>query len=167
MKSSVVVPVILIVCLLALALLISRAFTAANQGEVVPQDSGSYTNSPNSAAQDSFEFSADRENSSSDTERIPRELRPVTADDSQLPSADISGEGNYFVIAGTFRQEINARTRVRDLRKAGFDSTELSTFDRGTYAVALVGRSDDFAEAGALAERVRTAGYEAKVYRKR
>ncbi len=172
MKSSVVVPVILIVCLLGLALLISQAFAAAKKGEVVPQDSGTYTNSPNSVPQDSFAFSDGQVSRSSGGELVPQELQAVTAadladDDVRTPTADIAGEGRYFVIAGTFRQVINARTRVRDLRQAGFGSTEMSDFDRGTYAVALVGRSEDYDEASALAERVRTAGFEAKVYRKR
>ena len=172
MKSSVVVPVTLIVCLLALALLISQAFTAAKTGEVVPQDSGTYTNSPNPAAQDSFAFSDGQASRSSGGELVPRELRAVTTadvaeDEPRAPTADLAGEGRYFVIAGTFRQVINARTRVRDLQQAGFGDTELSAFDRGTYAVALVGRSEDYGEASRLAERVRTAGFEAKVYRKR
>ena len=172
MKSSVIVPVILIVCLLALALLISQAFAAAKTGEVVPQDSGTYTNSPNSAPQDSFAFSDGQSSQPSGGELVPQELRAVTTDDMaedevRTPTADIAGEGRYFVIAGTFRQEINARTRVRDLRQAGFGDTEMSKFDRGTYAVALVSRSEDYGEASELAERVRTAGFEAKVYRKR
>ena len=173
MKSSVVVPVVLIVCLLALALLISQAFAAAKKGEVVPQDSGTYTDSPNSSAQDSFAFSDGQGNTGRGTELVPQELRAVTEadrvaeDPTTTPTADIPGEGRYFVIAGTFRQVINARTRVRDLRQAGFAGTEMSTFDRGTYAVALVGRSDSYTQADVLAERVRTAGFEAKVYRKR
>ena len=172
MKSSVVVPVILIVCLLALALLISQAFAAAKKDEVVPQDSGTYTNSPKTSVQDSFTFSDGQTSRSGGGELVPQELRAVTTDEvaeneARTPTADIAGEGRYFVIAGTFRQVINARTRVRDLRQAGFGDTEMSMFDRGTYAVALVSRSEDYSEASALAERVRTAGYEAKVYRKR
>lgn len=171
MKSSVVIPIVLIVCLLALALLISQAFTAAKQAEVVPEDSGSYTISPNEV-QDSFRFPDDRSDLSTSGELVPRELTPVTSapSSSDAPARTVGLGGTdeaYFVIAGTFRQEINARTRVRDLRRAGFSDTQLSRFDRGTYAVALVGRSTDFTEADQLAERVRTAGFEAKVYRKR
>ena len=158
MKSSVVVPVVLIVCLLALALLISQAFTATEAGDVVPQDSGTYSNSPNTVAEDTFDFTDPQTDRSAAGELVPSDLTPAT---------EAGGDGDYFVIAGTFRQEINARTRVRDLRQAGFSTTELSRFDRGTYAVALVDHTKDFNAADALAERVRTAGFEAKVYRKR
>lgn len=78
-----------------------------------------------------------------------------------------SGGGDFFVIAGTFRQEINARTRVRSLQNAGFRDTSLEIFDRGTYAVALVDHTDSYGEAEDLARRVRKAGFEVEVYRKR
>ena len=77
------------------------------------------------------------------------------------------GKAEFLVIAGTFRQEMNARRRVSDLMEAGFTRTEMMNFDRGTYAVALVNRSPDYGAARKIADRVRAAGFEATVYRRR
>ena len=62
---------------------------------------------------------------------------------------------------------MNARRRVSDLMEAGFTRTEMKNFDRGTYAVALVNRSPEYAAAREIADRVRAAGFEATVYRRR
>ncbi|MBB4079639.1 hypothetical protein GGR28_002264 [Lewinella aquimaris] len=168
MKSSILVPVILIVCLLALALLISQAFTATR--DTKSQDTNTLGAKPNASGTDSATFYDIQAAGETDDEHMFEELSPATEADSSNSSpenAAFSEEGRFLVIAGTFRQVINARARVNDLKRAGFSATEMAKFDRGTYAVALVGRSHDYAEANQMAERVRTAGFEARVYRKR
>ncbi len=170
MKSSVLVPVILIVCLVALALLISQAFSATQPGQVSPQDSTNSGSAPKSLAVDSADIYDAQAAIVADTGGGPAELEQVAeAGDGNLPTDNqgVEQEGEYLVIAGSFRQVSNAQSRVAALREAGFSATEMSKFDRGTYAVALVSRSDDYTEAITTAGRVRAAGFEAKVYRKR
>lgn len=164
-NSSVVVFVILVLCLLALALLISQVLSASGEGETGFEDNVNYTELPKSSPIDST-FGAKRGAGSREAEQQFRDLVPATASDTTF-SSPADPAGRYLVIAGTFRQQINARTRVRDLKKAGFAETGLEIFDRGTYAVALVDRSDSYAEAAELAGRVRSAGFEADVYRQR
>lgn len=78
-----------------------------------------------------------------------------------------SGNGRYLVIAGSFRQRENAGERVAALRKAGFTATRSEPFNRGTYAVALAGQSDSYRTATKLADRIKAAGFEAEVLRRR
>ncbi|THH37738.1 SPOR domain-containing protein [Neolewinella litorea] len=169
-NSSTIVFVILVLCLVALALLISQVVTAPSDGQTEFEDNVNYTELPksfpidSSASRDDQPLTAD---AGSSREQQFRDLVPATAADSSIASSAGDAEGRYLVIAGTFRQVINARTRVRDLVQAGFAETELKIFDRGTYAVALVDRSNSYTEAAELAGRVRSAGFEADVYRQR
>lgn len=162
-SSSILIPVVLIVCLLALALLISQVFVTSEDREAVSQDSVNPTVSANLAEEEEAMRREEAALLARQTPEAPEELVPRSS-----PNIDgATHKDGYFVIAGTFRQVINARTRVKELQRAGFSSTEMSKFDRGTYAVALVGRSEEYDEAAELAERVRAAGFEAKVYEKR
>lgn len=78
-----------------------------------------------------------------------------------------SGNGRYLVIAGSFRQRAGAQERVNALRKAGFSSTRLEKFNKGTYAVALAGQSNRYSDAERMAGKIVAAGFEAKVMRRR
>ncbi len=169
MKSSVLVPVILVVCLLALALLISRAFSAARDGQDSLQGSTKITSAPERIEADSAAFYDAQGTDKTPSSLEPGELEVVSEDQSTHPASShqLNPTGEYFVIAGTFRQVANAQNRVEALRQAGFSDTEMSKFDRGTYAVALVSRSAAYEPAITTAGRVRAAGFEAKVYRKR
>ncbi|NJB86860.1 hypothetical protein GGR26_002637 [Lewinella marina] len=168
-KSSVVVFVILILCLVALSLLISQVLSASREDTTGFEDNVNYTELPKSYPIDSTDLRTETvgsRESGLQQEQQFRDLVPATANDTMETAAGDS-TGRFLVIAGTFRQEINARTRVRDLVQAGFAETALRIFDRGTYAVALVDRTDTYTEARELAGRVRSAGFEADVYRKR
>jgi cell division septation protein DedD len=82
-------------------------------------------------------------------------------------SSSASSAGRYLVIAGSFRQLDNGKERVAALKAAGFRDTRLEKFNRGTFAVALAGQSNRYSEANRLAERVKAAGFEARVMRRR
>lgn len=92
---------------------------------------------------------------------------PQTAQKSGGSSSSVSSVGRYLVIAGSFRQLENGKERVAALKAAGFRDTRLEKFNRGTFAVALAGQSDRYSEANRLAERVKAAGFEARVMRRR
>lgn len=78
-----------------------------------------------------------------------------------------STTGRYLVIAGSFRQEIYAKDRVRNLKASGFKQTEMGYTNRGTYAVALVDALDTYSQAERLAQQVRAKGYEVFIKQRR
>ncbi len=168
-NSSIVIPVILVLCLVALGLLVSQALSASKNDQAAPEDTSIYSELPNTSAADSPSIAEDQAPAAADTTRSGQrfsDLVPASSADSPVIARE--GEaGSFLIIAGTFRQVINARTRVRDLKSAGFNDTTLENFDRGTFAVALVNRTGTYAEAEELARRVRSAGFEVEIYRKR
>ena len=168
-KTSILIPVILVICLIALALLVSKAIANSEQSQTDIEDNIISMELPKDQTEDSDSINDGQEDSdgSQNTQgQRFQDLVPATDADRDVTSND-GGSGKFLVIAGTFRQEINARTRVRNLRDAGFTDTSLQKFDRGTFAVALVSHSPTYDDAIALSERVREAGFEVKVYRKR
>ena len=168
-NSSIVVPVILVLCLIALGLLISQALEASKEDQTTLEDNGIYPESPKPSRTDSLAISetqAGNRLGATDKDNRFSDLVPATAADASLTSNG-NDPGRYLIFGGTFRQLINARTRVRDLKEAGFTDATLERFDRGTFAVALVNRTATYTDASELAQRVRAAGFEAEVYRKR
>ncbi|WP_116127731.1 SPOR domain-containing protein [Lewinella sp. IMCC34183] len=163
-NSSIVVPVILVLCLVALAFLISQALEAS-KNQSVPEDNGISVEPPKSSSIDSaaiLESQAGNAPDAAAEDRRFSDLVPAGDRDSAVTS-----DGAFLIIGGTFRQESNAHTRIRNLKQAGFANTALELFDRGTFAVALVDRTDTYGAATDLARQVRSAGFEAEVYRKR
>lgn len=84
---------------------------------------------------------------------------------SNTPTTSVRGVsgGGFLVIAGTFSQRTNAERRVAELKRLGYLNAEVSIFDGGAYAVALVDRFDDRASAQDLAQDVRSKGVDAFV----
>lgn len=78
-----------------------------------------------------------------------------------------STAGRYLVIAGSFRQEIYAKDRVRNLKASGFKQTEMGYTNRGAYAVALVDAVNSYSQAEQLAQQVRAKGYEVFIKQRR
>ena len=101
---------------------------------------------------------------SSDAAEAARKERERKA---QAANSTSTGNGRYLIIAGSFRQKVNAQQRIKDLRTAGFKDTRLEKFNRGTFAVALAGQTDRFSSAEQLAAKIVGAGFEAKVMRRR
>ncbi len=64
--------------------------------------------------------------------------------------------GRYMVIAGSFRQRANAETMVRQLKSLGYTNAEVGLTNNGTYAVAVVNRFNDIAQARALVRELGT-----------
>ncbi len=88
------------------------------------------------------------------------ETEKNTSTTGTTSSTNSSRGGKYLVIAGSFRQEIYAKDRVKNLRASGFKSTEMGYTNRGAYAVALVEALDSYSRAEQLAQQVRAKGYE-------
>jgi cell division protein FtsN len=201
-NTSILIPIILIVCLGALIYLFSAARNAADnpsgQGgndrivlnpadysdDPLPEDLGEDADlEPYFQEVPEDEIEGERAGTSGQPASTPAtgdrfpEISETPADTydreadrkpaTDLPEIAVDTDGRYLVIAGSFRQLANAEARVKALRRSGFAETTLEKFNRGTYAVALAGRSDRYSEAARIAERVRAAGFEARVMKRR
>ena len=72
-------------------------------------------------------------------------------------------EGGYIVLAGSFRQLLNAQRQVARLKKAGFSESEVSRSNGGAFAIAFVGRRSNEREAEALLSQIERKGFEGRV----
>ncbi|MEM9835311.1 MAG: SPOR domain-containing protein [Bacteroidota bacterium] len=205
MKLDILVPAILIVCLIALAWLLSEIFNSpedlatvpAQQNEIVLDpsrytDGSTATNTPanvsntpdalsngetttgqstsgsegNSPNENDFTNNSEETGTSSSPSFERPAVAPATTDfisesERNAGSTATRSTGNkYLVIAGTFRQEANARQQVKRLKRAGFADAELGFTNRGAYAVALVGSSNSYRSASTLANQASSKGYQ-------
>ena len=72
-----------------------------------------------------------------------------------------------MVLAGSYRQRVNADNQVARLRKMGYNSAEVSLFDRGSYAVVLVDRFSTYGDAKRLVNELAAKGVDAIVDEKK
>ena len=100
----------------------------------------------------------------------PKEQIAAKPAEEEVPdnfeSTGSSANGNYLVLAGSFKQKANAEAQVKRLKKLGFDEAQVTSFNGGSLAVALVGRFDDSAAANKLAKQLEAKGVDAFVKRK-
>lgn len=115
----------------------------------------------------------EEEGSPEDGEDLNTESQPIAEEDSkeedEVPTsfnAETSAEGDFMVLAGSFKQKANAEAQVRRLKRMGFDDARVASFNGGSLAVALVGRFDDAQAANKLATQVEAKGIDAFVKRK-
>jgi len=79
-----------------------------------------------------------------------------TVDEETLPP---NTYGDYLVLAGSFEYRHNAENQARRLRSKGYNNAQVVLFNRGAYAVVLVDRFVDYADARELANRLETQAY--------
>lgn len=82
-------------------------------------------------------------------------------------SSSTNSSGRYMVLAGSYRQRVNADNQVARLRKMGYNSAEVSLFDRGSYAVVLVDRFSTYGDAKRLVNELAAKGVDAIVDEKK
>ena len=82
-------------------------------------------------------------------------------------SSNTSNSGRYMVLAGSYRQRVNADNQVARLRKMGYNNAEVSLFDRGSYAVVLVDRFSNYGDAKRLVTELASKGVDAIVDEKK
>lgn len=117
----------------------------------------------------------EEEGDATEEESTPTETPQLAESDpstktEEVPTSfdnDASAEGNFLVLAGSFKQKANAEAQVRRLKRMGFDQARVANFNGGALAVALVGRYDDYDEATKLANQVEAKGIDAFVKRKK
>ena len=78
-----------------------------------------------------------------------------------------NADGEYLVVAGSFRQMINAEKELRKLKGMGYDNASIGKFNNSTYASLIVDRFHNAAEAQAYVKIVKKKGLTAYVHKKR
>lgn len=86
---------------------------------------------------------------------------------AETPRSYASSDGDYMVLAGSFREAANADAMAEKIRKLGYANASVEKFDRGAFAVVLVDRFDTYSQANALVKELGGKGVEATVHRKR
>lgn len=71
--------------------------------------------------------------------------------------------GTFMVLAGSYRQEVNAENQVKKLKAKGFDNARVAKFNNSAFAVALVDRFDSRSDADALVRSLKDKGFDSFV----
>ena len=79
------------------------------------------------------------------------------------PLVPTAGKGRYSVVAGTFSKMEGARTRLEEIIKMGYTNAEIGKIQGGKYAVVVVKRTNNKAEAQQLADKLEDKGVDARV----
>jgi cell division septation protein DedD len=72
-------------------------------------------------------------------------------------------DGKYMVIAGSFSIKASAEKQASKLKKMGYENARMEIFDKGKYAVVLVDRFDNMAEAERLVKKLNGDGVKSYV----
>ena len=78
-----------------------------------------------------------------------------------------SPDGRYMVVAGTYRQLINAETELKKLKKLGYDNATIAKFNNSTYASLIVDRFSSSSAAYKYMNTLKAKGLDVYVHRKR
>ncbi|MCI5081190.1 MAG: SPOR domain-containing protein [Saprospiraceae bacterium] len=92
---------------------------------------------------------------------------PASYDDEYADESSTGvAEGEYMVIAGSYRIKANADNAARDLRKKGYANAATGLFNKGAYANVIVDRFSSIDRAKELAKELKAKGIEAYVQKK-
>lgn len=91
---------------------------------------------------------------------------PIIPKSFEEKTSTASKNGDFLVLAGSFKQKANAEAQVKRLKKLGFNTAEVTSFNGGILAVALVDRFDSQNEASKLVDALKAKGVDAFVKRK-
>ena len=86
---------------------------------------------------------------------------------SSFDNNSSSANGNFLVVAGTFKQEINAEIQLKKFKQMGYANAEIGKFNKSTYASLIVNRFTSSAEANRLVKSLENKGIDAYVHEKR
>ncbi len=86
---------------------------------------------------------------------------------SSFDNNSSSTNGNFLVVAGTFKQEINAEIQLKKFKQMGYVNAEIGKFNKSTYASLIVNRFSSSAAANSLVKSLKNKGIDAYVHEKR
>lgn len=93
----------------------------------------------------------------------PSAPKPAATADDEAATPLTAAEGKYMVIGGSFTQKASAQGQVDKLHKKGYDNARVEIFDRGKYAVVMVDRFNNMADAERLVKNLATDGFKSYV----
>ncbi|GIV31591.1 MAG: hypothetical protein KatS3mg029_0942 [Saprospiraceae bacterium] len=157
---------IIALCVIAIGFLIYRLTKSKPQEPVTPAvqeepmpDTTYYENDITTYEADTVGSSSNRPGGSETSSSSVTTQPPVETRESTISSVG----GRYLVLAGAYRQMANAERALRDLKAKGYQNARIELFDRGTYAVILVDRFDDLAQARQLQSKLKKEGIDCYV----
>lgn len=194
-NTSILIPIILIVCLAALIYLFVTALQRTNEDPfttpsiertTLPEsryaDEDNGVEDARSANIDDYfeEESSDPQpnatrnpsNRPTDGETEQPQAQPDPAPRATIvPAGDRSttrtaNRARYLVLAGSFRQKLGAEQRVATLRRLGFPNARVGYMDRKSIAVAIADESNSLTDMMAVRDRVQARNIEAMVWDK-
>ena len=121
----------------------------------VPADK-SETSASETAAEDDVDVAIKKANGTKST------TNPASAATEATEKATYS-EGKYMVLAGSFSQKASAESQVKKLNKMGYENAHMEIFDRGKYAVVLVDRFENMADAEKMVKKLSGDGVKSYV----
>jgi cell division protein FtsN len=134
--------------------------TGATKGNATTDQTTTTKPSTTDATTGKAESSADDAPSEDDVDDAIKEAtgsksntKTGTPDSDTAEKATYS-EGKYLVLAGSFSKKALAESQVKKLNKMGYDNARVELFDRGKYAVVLVDRFDNMADAERLVKKL-------------
>jgi len=89
-----------------------------------------------------------------------------TAKDDYSPSGSTPA-GEYMVVAGTYRQMLNAENELKKLKKLGYENATIAKFNKSTYASLIVDRFSSSAAAYSYKKALEGQGLDVYVHKKR
>ncbi|MBI1223624.1 MAG: hypothetical protein GC192_00170 [Bacteroidetes bacterium] len=101
-----------------------------------------------------------------DEEKVPSSTSTTThsgssaSDSSEKTNAS---SGKYMVLAGSFTKKALADAQVKKLNKLGYNHAQVEIFDRGKYAVVLVDRFGNMADAERTVKKLNGDGVKSYV----
>lgn len=129
-----------------------------------PTDSDTTTYEPTEPTIDDLadlnEARAEEAASTEANERSNTNTRPTAYDNANR-------NGNFLVVAGTFKQEVNAQTQLKKFKRMGYENAEIGKFNKSTYASLIVDRFTTNAAAKQLVRTLKQKGIDAYVHTKR
>lgn len=78
-----------------------------------------------------------------------------------------SSSGNYMIVAGTYRQMINAESELKKLKNLGYKNATIAKFNKSTYASLIVDRFTSSKEAYSYKKVLEGNGLDVYVHKKR
>lgn len=88
-------------------------------------------------------------------------------DNSSVDSYGSTSNGVFMVVAGTYRQMINAENELKKLQKLGYNNASIAKFNKSTYASLIVDRFDNSAAAYKYKKELLAKGMDVYVHKKR
>ena len=140
-------------------------YTLDDEGDVVSDDtpaSGESSEDVPATAEDFpvTEDAADQLTEKEETAtKTPEKTTPTSYNES-------TKTGAYMVLAGSYKQKINASNQVSKLKKMGYDEAAVELFNGGALAVALVNRFDSYNEAAKLKKELESKGFDVFIKKK-